>query len=187
MKTKIKMMITDKEFSEIKFTFDGNHVVNGYNLADIDECWIPLENMKILLVTWNKKESMTDDQFRYWFDHNTCCDWGKMDENGESYNTIYWKKKDKNALEKTHAYNREKILELPFKRNLMSHVINFCCSYRHESVLVVNLVCIFLETMFTQLMFNRWKNRIKNCHIDITFSPDGIHGKECVKRLNNFK
>ena len=91
------------------------------------------------------------DDFKVWLDQNMCSDWSKMDLEGESFGGYYLFPEGSYERENAWQLSRdeaiEKLLKLPYPRDLIKWIINYGCSTRMESYRFVKNTCIWFDKM----------------------------------------
>lgn len=121
------------------------------------------------------KQNVDNASFEDWLDSNLCSDWYKMDLEGESYGGYY--KFPEGSYEKENAYQLsgkksiEKLLQLPYPRELIKWIINYGCRTRCECYRFVKNVCIWFDKM------------IRTVHI-LTLQKTLIYQWNCKRNLS---
>lgn len=91
------------------------------------------------------------DDFKIWLDKNLCSDWYKMDLEGTSFGGYYLLPEGTYERENAWDLSRndaiEKLLKLPYPRDLIKWIINYGCSTRMESYRFVKNTCIWFDKM----------------------------------------
>ena len=73
-------------------------------------------------MVWNKKESMTYDEFSTEFENSASSNWNKMDVFGEELYEIYG---DTQLQELNRKNNCRKLFELPYSKSFLIHTLKY--------------------------------------------------------------
>jgi hypothetical protein len=128
--------------------------VNGYQLIDIQENanLFTFEDFEILYTMWQESllHDWIDDEFERMFHREACADWGKMGQDGSSFDNQFWNaSKDSDEYLNAYIYtmhdNLQALLKLPYPRRVLLQTIKIGCKRRRESVRYSNMMCHYME------------------------------------------
>ena len=118
--------------------------VNGYKLYNLDKNLMNRQTFNNLSKLDND-QTMTDKEFKEWFDENACTDWNKQQPNGEYFGGFWNDKSCSNASVLTRQHNFDELIKLPYSRKLICETIDIGCCNRIESVRFTNYVCEWIK------------------------------------------
>lgn len=125
--------------------------LNGYDLYDFEEpVMVSYENFQeALMFSEETKPDLTWEEFKNEYEKTACSDWGRIDENGNSFGGYWAQSKEelngKYPYDLTREENAKLLFQLPYKKKLLIWTIRMGCPSRQECVRFSNFLCYWID------------------------------------------